>query len=227
MLDAHYNGDINLANYWTAGDERIETLEPIPAGTTGETQPFQTITLRIIGFNHDKLENKIGNRSRSAVTIMTSALYKSGYMDTANNNINNADWSKSPRRAWCNNDFFNVLPSPLSKLIKTVIKSSYFVGLSDLTTSKTITTSDKVFLLSPIEISKYAPVDYYDDSTQYTLFKDGATDIIGPNPNIWLRDSRTTSGGITQYTVSYALLGSTLTTADPNSANRIMPAFCL
>lgn len=157
MLDAHYAGEINIVNYWSVGDTRIELLEEIPAGTTGETQPVQYVSMIIIGFNHDDLETTVNVRSKAAITIMTT-MGEKGYMDPKPSSpyasmsevLPYARWSACARRSWCNNDFYNVLPSVTKGLIKPVIKESGFALNSFDNRESTV---DFVFLLSTNEYS--------------------------------------------------------------------------
>ena len=55
MLENHYSGNINIADYWAVGDSRTESITAIASGTTGEAQSAQDIELVIIGLNHDDL----------------------------------------------------------------------------------------------------------------------------------------------------------------------------
>lgn len=173
MLDAHYAGEINIANYWSVGDTRIETLEEIPAGILTEDEPYQNIELTIIDFNHDILETAIGGRSRAAVTILTSALETSNYLGSGQSSISelaiasksdvmNVMWKNWDRRTWCNNNFFNSLPVVMRNGIKTVTKYTQtytLINVKDVKNDTTIAysetyivdvdeTNDKVFLLS-------------------------------------------------------------------------------
>lgn len=177
MLNAHYAGEINIVNYWSVGDTRIETLEEIPAGTLSKDEPYQTITLTIIDFNHDILETPINNKTRAAITVLTSPLKTLNYLGSgqsleniiiqSENDIRNMMWKKWDRRTWCNTDFYNTLPTQMKNSIKTVIKYSQTYTLINIyDTSDTITntagtyivevdtSSDKVFLLSAPEIAR-------------------------------------------------------------------------
>ena len=153
MLDAHYKGDINISNYWAIGDSRTESISEIPSGTTGETQPVQSIELIIIGMNHDNLASPIGDISKAAITVQTkNCLSNTGYINSRYSGTDKALWSTSPRRTWCNNEFINAL-STLKGLIKPVVKLSNRHAHSNYSSSRQQeTTEDYAFLLSQWEI---------------------------------------------------------------------------
>lgn len=68
VLTAHYNGIVNLADYWQVGDERIYTLTD--AGNYSNTPPVVRYAhCVILDFNKDDLITSIGNRNKAAITI--------------------------------------------------------------------------------------------------------------------------------------------------------------
>lgn len=146
MLDAHYSGKIDIADYWSVGDERLTNLSAIgenwcPDRLTnnssfyGEAQPEQSIVLTIIGFNHDNLETSVNGCNKAAITLQTSILqnlygidlyFSSIYYDIRYYHLNKNitySWKDCERRIyWVNNLFKNSLPTKLQPMIKTVLK---------------------------------------------------------------------------------------------------------
>lgn len=166
MLEAHYNGDIDIADYWHVGDARVIHISDIPSNSpyAAESYSAQDIPITIIGIDHDKLKTPIGIRNNAAITVQS-------HIVSWNNNGSNGSWStyfwgtalsdygKSlpattnysdcPRRQWFNNDFIKALPSKIGANVKTVIKKN----LANHTDSKAgPDTEDKAFVLSVSEL---------------------------------------------------------------------------
>lgn len=152
MLEAHYNGTINIADYWSVGDMRTIHLDAMAATGVGESHVAQDQQFVIIGIEHDDLETPIDGHTKAAITIQplrmlsNGTAYERGYMNSSN--TNSGGWERCVRRTWCNNVFVNALPSSIQSLVKTVSKLNYKVHNSTNLT----TTSDSVFLLSETEI---------------------------------------------------------------------------
>lgn len=171
LLEAHYNGQINLANLWQVGDERVVHLSAMASWNTtyGEAQPAQDVTLVILGFNIDTLQTPINGVTKAAVTVqLKKCLSNTGVIDADYAAYNESyhsctlEWVACDRRRWCNNTFKGSLPSGLQGLIKTVKKTSYSVYFSgspsrgefskgDDNFSKPSTCYDSCFLLSSSE----------------------------------------------------------------------------
>ena len=152
MLNAHYAGLINIADYWEIGNSRQVMMQSISAaGPTGEGHDAQSVGLTIIGMNHDNLKNPIGTRTKAAITVQTfSSLNRVGSINSNDTGGDNALWSKSPRRTWCNNNFIEALP--IANLIKPVIKLSNRHATENSSYRQQEKTEDYAFLLSQWEI---------------------------------------------------------------------------
>ena len=73
-LEAHYNGDINIEDYWNVGDTRKIHLNSIDSPNTGaytNAWEAQDITIVITALNHHDLKEQIGTRTKAAVTVQT------------------------------------------------------------------------------------------------------------------------------------------------------------
>lgn len=66
VLTSHYNGDINIADYWHVGDERIYTYT-----TQSSSSTFTTLFIHfvILDFNKDNLVTSISGKTKSAMTL--------------------------------------------------------------------------------------------------------------------------------------------------------------
>ena len=74
MLEAHYNGDINIEDYWHVGDTRKIHLNEIESPNEDEyiaAWVEQDITIVITALNHHDLAEPIGTRDKAAVTLQT------------------------------------------------------------------------------------------------------------------------------------------------------------
>ena len=157
MLNAHYNGEIDLSTIWKVGDTRKIHINAISSGNgNNKSHVEQDMTFVILDFNHDDLVNQAGTRTKSAVTIQCrEVLGNNGtvekvfywgkkYMTNVNDN-----WSTTPMRGWLNNYFITALPISLQPLIKTVTKKNFDNHTQN---PSLIDTNDRVFWLSHSEV---------------------------------------------------------------------------
>lgn len=164
MVQAHYNDKIKLSDYWAIGDTRTVTLSAMSATYVGESHSSQDVQLTIIDFDHDDLVTPINGKTKAAISVqLKNCLNTKGYMNSSN--TNSGGWEESARRKWCNDIFYNAIPSILRNDIKQVIKKNYKVYNSNNIT----TTSDYCFLLSETEI--YGEKKYSIDSTEGTQYE--------------------------------------------------------
>ena len=192
MVQAHYDDKIKLSDYWAIGDTRTVTLSAMSATYVGENHSSQDVQLTIIDFDHDDLVTPINGKTKAAISVqLKNCLNTKGYMNSSN--TNSGGWEESARRKWCNDIFYNAIPSILRNGIKQVIKKNYKVYNSNNIT----TTSDYCFLLSETEI--FAEKKYSIDSTegtQYEYYKTSSNrikQVSGSNYYWWERSPH--SGG--------------------------------
>ena len=177
MLEAHYNNEINISDYWAVDDRRSIPITAMSATGVGEQHHADTYEYVILGIEHDDLAEPINGHTKAAVTIgqvrcltttgatQTSGDAELGYMNSTNTNA--GGWESCARRKWCNEVFFNALPDGLKQMIKTVKKYS---GLGGGSSSGIQTTQDKVFLLSEIEIFGSRTYSVEGEGSQYPYF---------------------------------------------------------
>lgn len=181
MIDAHYNNKINIADYWAVGDKRKVNLSAMSATGVSESHRVQTVEFAIAGFNHDDLTTAINGHTKAAVTLTQvdclmdaecAAGTKYGSGNTENGHMNNTatnvgGWESCARRIWCNNVYFNALPSAFKNAVKEVNKKTS-VGNRSATIK---TTADKIFLLSEIEIFGIRSYSVAGEGNQYQYYK--------------------------------------------------------
>ena len=189
MVQAHYDDKIKLSDYWAIGDTRTVTLSAMSATYVGESHSSQNVQLTIIDFDHDDLVTPINGKTKAAISVqLKNCLNTKGYMNSSN--TNSGGWEESARRKWCNDIFYNAIPSILRNGIKQVIKKNYKVYNSNNIT----TTSDYCFLLSETEI--FGEKKYSIDSTegtQYEYYKTSSNrikQVSGSNYYWWERSPR-------------------------------------
>ncbi len=181
MVQAHYDGKINISDYWAIGDTRSIDLEAMEATGVSESHRAQTVQFVIGDFDHDDLTTTINGHTKAAITLLqkdclmdesnasshTNGRYnaENGYMNSTE--TNSGGWKSCARRTWCNDVYFNALPSVLQSMVKIVDKKASAGNKS--TTIETV--QDKIFLAAEIEIFGTAPNSCLDEGTQYQYYK--------------------------------------------------------
>lgn len=118
MIEAADAGKINLADYWTVGDERQVTLSAMSATGVGESHVAQTVTFVLMNAGGKTLANATpsGRTTCSFIVGMKNGLTEKGYMNASN--TNSGGWEACARRTWCNDVFRNAIPSTLRDIFK-------------------------------------------------------------------------------------------------------------
>lgn len=148
------------ANYWKVGDKKNITVN----GVTYQAQ--------IIGFDHDTLTTADGNRTKAGITFQLVDCMKTTYpMNSSNTNVNG--WRGSAMRTSTMATLLNQLSTDLKNVLKFVNKVSN-VGNSS---SGLETTSDKLFLLSEIEIFDATQYSYAGEGKQYEYYAAGNSTV--------------------------------------------------
>lgn len=192
MIQAHYDDKINLSDYWAVGDTRTVRLSAMDATGVGESHAEQDVQFVIADFDHDELTNAINGHTKAAVTLsQKNSLNEKGYMNSSNTNA--GGWEGCARRTWCNNVFYNAIPSIIKNGIKQVNKKNYKVYSNAIIT----TTSDYCFLLSETEIfgtNTYSVGST--EGTQYEYYKTSSNrikQVNGSNYPWWERSPRSSN----------------------------------
>ena len=159
------------ANYWSIGDKK--------AVTGGQAQ--------IIGFGHDNLTGG----GRAGITFQLENCLSTTYkMNNSDTNV--GGWKDSLMRTSTMVTLYNGLASDLKAAIKAVDKITS--KGNQLTTKDT--TSDKLFLLSEIEIFGTTTYSFSGEGSQYQFYKSGNSTIkkVGSSEHRWWERSPFTSG---------------------------------
>ena len=176
-------------DYWKVGDTKTVAVN-------GVNYQFQ-----IIGFDHDTLTTKDGTRTKAGITFqMVDCLNTTYSMNGSNTNVNG--WRGSTMRTSTMATLLNQLSSDLKSVLKFVNKmTSKGNNQSGLET-----TSDKLFLLSEIEVFGATQYSYAGEGKQYEYYTAGNSTIkkVNGSANNWWERSPFSGGTNTFCSVTDA-----------------------
>lgn len=188
IVNAYYDGILSLdeiKSVWHLGDTRSVDLSAMEATGVGESHRAQTVQVEILDFDHDTLTIPVGSITKALITCDLKNCLRDatvsdtdgqnntehGYMNSSNTNV--GGWTSCARRTWCNNVFYNALPSYFKSLVKPVDK---LTSAGDQ--SSTINTdSDYCFLLSEIEIFGSISNSKAGEGSRYAWFANAKANI--------------------------------------------------
>ena len=219
MIEAHYADKINISDYWAVGDIRSVSLSAMSATGVGESHSAQTVQFAIADFDHDDLTTAINGHSKAAVTLtQVHSLNTKGYMNSSN--TNSGGWTSCARRTWCNNVYYNALPTTIKNAVKSVNKLT-----SAGSQSSTInTTSDNIFLLSEIEIFGSTTYSVSGEGIQYSYYKTSSNRIKQVNGSNYYWWERSPNSG---YSTSFCIVSSGGSASSNGASNTYGLAPCL
>ena len=229
ILNAHYNGEIDIADYWHVGDTRKIHINSIPASSNNnKSHVAQDMTFVILDFNHDDLVNQIGTKNKAAVTIQCREIL--GNKGTAEydyclgKSSGSATWSTNPMRTWMNDEFIKALPETIQPLIKTV------KTISSHPSNGTVT-QNKAFWLSLMEIrgnavgfSEGTQYKYYETTNNRTKYVNNNGSPSSTKCYYWSRTYASISTKASMYLINTSN-DSEIVSTDFTGGNA--PAFCL
>ena len=146
----------NASEYFNIGDE-----------ITFTTKDSKEITMQIVGFNHDDLADGSG---KAGITFGMKNLYYSTYPMNSTS-TNSGGWEECKMRTATMQTMFENLPDELQAVIKTVNKKATFgLGYTSI-----ITSQDKLWLYSEVELDGTSSSGYKDEGTQYEYWQSNNT----------------------------------------------------
>ena len=169
-------------DYWKVGDTKTVAVN-------GVNYQFQ-----IIGFDHDTLTTADGSRTKAGITFQLVDCLNTTYsMNGSNTNVNG--WRGSTMRTSTMATLLNQLSSDLKSVLKFVNK----VTSKGNNQSGLETTSDKLFLLSEIEVFGATQYSYAGEGKQYEYYTAGNSTIkkVNGSANYWWE--RSPRSGDTNY----------------------------
>ena len=157
-------------NYWKVGDKKNITVNGV------------TYAAQIIGFDHDTLTTADGSRTKAGITFQLVDCLNTTYsMNGSGTNVNG--WRGSTMRTSTMATLLNQLSSDLKSVLKFVNK----VTSKGNKQSSLETTSDKLFLLSEIEIFGATQYSYAGEGKRYEYYTAGNSTIkkVNGSANAW------------------------------------------
>ena len=152
----------NAASVWSVGDKKTIKFNGV------------SYTAQIIGFNHD---TKTTGGKAGITFQLVDCLNSTYYMNSSE--TNKGGWKNSAMRSYMS-EFFGMLDGDLQSVIKAVDKST-----SAGNKSSTIeTVSDKLFLLSEVEIFGSVFNSFAGEGSQYDWYKSGNTKVKKVNGTV-------------------------------------------
>ena len=144
MVQLADKGLINLADYWSVGDERQVTLSRIGATESESSFSAQTVTFVLMNAGGKTLANATpsGRTECSFIVGMKNGLAEKGRMD-----YTSKIWDSCFRRTWCNGLFRNAIPSTLRGIFKQHLNVT-----ADGPNSTTVTSTDYFALPAEKEV---------------------------------------------------------------------------
>lgn len=112
MVSAAQAGLINLSDYWSVGDERTVHLSAMAATGVGEAQAEQDVVMVLMHAGGVPLYE---GGECNFVVGQKNALSTNGYMNSSNKN--SGSWGSSARRTWCNDVYYNALPTYFKNML--------------------------------------------------------------------------------------------------------------
>ena len=111
MIDAADAGEVNLADYWSVGDERTVHLSAMTAGDgLNDAQPEQDVVLVLMN------EGYPGNPNVHFVWGQKDCLLQYGRMNASNTNV--GSWNGCAMRADLNSKYYNALSATFKNCLK-------------------------------------------------------------------------------------------------------------
>lgn len=216
MLDAHYEGRINITNFWNVGDSRTITLDAIPANDSTGAMAAQTAQLVLLNAGGKTLVTAEHGVSTCAFVIG----FKNCLSGKGKFNPSYSNYINSYMRQFLNNELYIALPSDLKTITKAFINSTTNADYSNV--KSLVDTEDLVSLAGATEVFGY-PNDASSlagEGSQFTYYTTPANrikSIAGSASAWWTRSS------YNSVRDALVLSNNSLTYGDPADPQGIAP----
>lgn len=164
MVAAADAGQIDLSDYWSAGDTRTVRLSAMQRGAVGETHAAQNVQFVLSDPGHFTLAN---GKPCHFVVNQKDCLGEYGYMNSSN--TNSGGWNGCARRTWCNETYRNAIPAALRPIFK-----QFKTRAADGSGSSAVESTD--YFALPSEKEVFGSVEYANfwaesQNSQLTYYK--------------------------------------------------------
>lgn len=181
MVAAADAGQIDLSDYWNAGDTRTVQLSAMSGSVANanESHAAQSVQLVLTDPGHYTLAN---GKKCNFVVLQKDCLKETGVMNAQG--TNRGGWDACPRRTWCNSVYRNAIPSTLRGIFK-----QFKVRTANGSGSGVTESTDWFSLFSEKEIfgsTTYANSSAESQNTQLNWYKTSSNRIKRRNGSAYL-----------------------------------------
>ena len=186
MVDAHYQGLLDLTDYWHVGDKRTVSLNAMTATYVPEAHTAQDVVIVLTNVGGKTLanggtcafqwdmENVLYNHSNPSATTENGRMRNDG--------ING--WNGSERRNWCNEVFRDAISSADMKSV--LMKEFINPTCAGSKSSTIINTTDYCALRSQVEVLGTYDYSFEGEGSQVTYYANGSNiKYRGTNKTAW------------------------------------------
>ena len=195
-----------IPSTWAVGDSKTMTIN-------GVNYPID-----IIGKSHDDYADGSG---KAPLTFQMHNCYATDYAMN-DSNTNSGGWKYSTMRTTHLPAILALMPAEVKNGIRNVNKKTAQSG----TSSVIDVASDKLFLLSEIEILGSNNHSATGEGTQYDYYKTGGTKVKNKNGSPWIWNTRSPVSGTSKYFCAIDSDGSVFTSANTSYDRGVAFAFC-
>lgn len=221
MVAAADAGQINLSDYWKAGDTRTVHLSAMSGSVSNanESHAAQDVQMVLTDPGHYTLAN---GKKCNFVVLQKDCLKEYGVMNSQG--TNSGGWNNCPRRTWCNSVYRNAIPSTLRGIFK-----QFTTYAANGTGSSSVASSDYFALFSEKEVFgsiTYANSSAEANNSQLTWFKTSSNRIKRVNGSAsgwWERSPY--SGGSSRFCTVHT--GGSATWGNASGAGGLAPFGCI
>lgn len=224
MVEAADKGEINLADYWSVGDERTVHLSAMAAIGVDESHVAQTVTFVLMNAGGKTLSTPTasGRTTCNFIVGQKNGLANEGYMNPTD--TTSGGWDSCARRTWCNEIYYNAVPSSIRSIFK-----KYENITADGESTTTVTNEDYFALPAEKEVfgsNKYANSTAEDLLTQFTYYVTSSNRIKkggdSGSTNFWWERSPSIAGRFCCVSSDGSLRGSSA-----SNTNLLAPFGCI
>ena len=195
MIAAADNGDIDLGDYWSVGDERIVALAAMNGNYSGgfsNSQLSQIVVFVLMDTGDNSGYKDVNNNTVNYVLGQKNCLLKPGRMNYSD--TNNGSWPNCGMRTDLNNIYYNALPETFKNCLKQFkVTTGYYA-------STNVTSNDYISLFAEKEVSGSRNSSTNDEAnalTQIEYYKTATNKIkqmSGSNAAWWFRSPIRSNG---------------------------------
>lgn len=217
MLEAHYQGILDIHDYWSVGDARNITLSAMSAAYNEQAQTQQSFDF--------VLTHAGGKYLADGVTECAFQVDQRYCFNTSNRMnataINKKGWGGSIMRSWCNDTYYNAIPSSIRGIFKQFINQT---GTGNGSTSGVENTIDYFALRAEVEIFGSTTYSVSGEGSQIKWYETVANRnkyVNGSLGSWWLRSPR--SGNTKQFCQAAYVAGYQNSCDNANNAKGTAP----